>query len=391
MGECFQTLNLTNAYLFAAALQDEEICRNVLEIALNRKITAVRSHAEHTLFLDSDFKSVRFDVYALDAEAVSYDVEMQNDFGRDLPRRCRYYQAELETLVGKSASRGQKAEGQKERKGNKSKDPDIISYTSGNETIIMPTGYKENTGVNVVLNIFIGLVVGVALMWFLAVPAKVKSVRNQTAAQIREYSDQITAKQTEINNLQSQLDELNGTGADSSESAAEAPGGSYEMLIDAYTSFQAGDTDTATTALDSVKADELSDNAKAIYNQMYGTLHADDVKNLYDAGAAAYDAKNYEEAVTNLVQVVAMDEKYDNGYAVYYLARSYEALQQNDEAIAMFQKFLDNYPGTSRAKYCTSAIARLGGQVQTQSTTQTQATTQDPATDTAAQDQAAQQ
>ena len=60
MGECFQTLNLTNAYLFAAALQDEEICRNVLEIALNRKITAVRSHAEHTLFLDSDFKSVRW-------------------------------------------------------------------------------------------------------------------------------------------------------------------------------------------------------------------------------------------------------------------------------------------------------------------------------------------
>ena len=96
MGECFQTLNLTNAYLFAAALQDEEICRNVLEIALNRKITAVRSHAEHTLFLDSDFKSVRFDVYALDAEEVSYDVEMQNDFGRDLPRRCRYYQAELD-------------------------------------------------------------------------------------------------------------------------------------------------------------------------------------------------------------------------------------------------------------------------------------------------------
>ena len=96
MGECFQTLNLTNAYLFAAALQDEEICRNVLEIALKRKITAVRSHAEHTLFLDSDFKSVRFDVYALDAEEVSYDVEMQNDFGRDLPRRCRYYQAELD-------------------------------------------------------------------------------------------------------------------------------------------------------------------------------------------------------------------------------------------------------------------------------------------------------
>ncbi len=273
-----------------------------------------------------------------------------------------HYQAELENLAGKSVSRGEKPENPKENKG---KDPDIISYTSGNETIIMPATYKENTGVNVVLNLFIGLVIGVALMWFLAVPAKVKSVRSETAAQIREYSDQITARQTEINNLQSQLDELNSS-SDAAENSAEAEGGSYEKLIDAYTSYQAGDTETAKTALDSVNADDLSDNAKTIYNQMYGALHAEDVKALHEAGVAAYEAKNYEEAVANLSQVVAMDETYDNGYAVYYLARSYEALSQNDQAIAMFQKFLNHFPGTSRAKYCTSAITRLGGQVQSE-------------------------
>ena len=38
MGESFQKLNLTNAYLFAAAMQDEEICRNVLKIALNKQL-----------------------------------------------------------------------------------------------------------------------------------------------------------------------------------------------------------------------------------------------------------------------------------------------------------------------------------------------------------------
>lgn len=272
-----------------------------------------------------------------------------------------YYQAELEELAGKAVSRGQKPE--REKKENESKD--IISYTSGNETIIMPSTYKENTGMNTVLNIFIGLVVGVALMWFLAVPAKVRQVRSETNTQIRTYSDEISAKQTEINKLQSQLDALQGTG-DVSEEGTEAQGSSYEQLIDAYTSFQAGDTESAKTALDSVKADALSDNAKAIYNQMYGSLHADDVKNLYDAGVAAYDSKNYEEAVTNLEQVAATDVKYDNGYAVYYLARSYENLQENDKAIAMFQTFLDNYPGTSRANYCTQAIQRLGGQVQQQ-------------------------
>lgn len=95
MGESFQKLNLTNAYLFAAALQDEEICRNLLEIVLNKEISRVKAHAEHTLFLDSDFKSVRFDVYASDEDEVSYDVEMQNDDARNLPKRCRYYQGEM--------------------------------------------------------------------------------------------------------------------------------------------------------------------------------------------------------------------------------------------------------------------------------------------------------
>ena len=96
MGESFQKLNLTNAYLFAAALQDEEICRNVLEIALDKKISKVTAHTEHTVFLNSEFKSVRFDVYASDEDEVSYDVEMQNEDTRNLPKRCRYYQSELD-------------------------------------------------------------------------------------------------------------------------------------------------------------------------------------------------------------------------------------------------------------------------------------------------------
>lgn len=48
MGESFQKLNLTNAYLFAAALQDEEICRNLLEIVLNKEISRVKAHMRST-------------------------------------------------------------------------------------------------------------------------------------------------------------------------------------------------------------------------------------------------------------------------------------------------------------------------------------------------------
>ena len=256
------------------------------------------------------------------------------------------------------------------------KTEDVIKYQSGNETIIMPAAYKENTGVNVILNIFIGLVVGVALMWFLAVPAKVQSVRSETADQIREYSDQLAARQTEINDLQSQLDALQGDGQ-TEEETAEAESNDYELLIDAYTSFQASDTEGAAASLDQVDPEQLSDNARAIYNEIYGTVHADEVQALFDAGSAAYDAQNYEEAVTNLQRVVDYDERYSDGYALYYLARSYENLGQNDQALEMFQRFAAAYPGTQRATYSNNAIARLqqaGAQNQTgaKSGTQTQ-------------------
>lgn len=262
-----------------------------------------------------------------------------------------YYQAELEEITGKPQARSQKPE-------KESKNPDIISYTSGNETIIMPASYKDNTGVNVLLNIFIGLVVGVALMWFLAVPAKVQSVRSQTAEQIREYSDQLAARQAEISELQNQLAALQGD-EETGETAEGEGGNSYELLIDAYTSFQAQDSEGAAEALDQVDPEQLSDNAKSIYNQIYGSVHADEIQALFDAGSAAYESRNYEEAVENLKRVVDYDERYSDGYALYYLARSYENLGQNAEALEMFRIFAEAYPGTQRATYSNNAIARL--------------------------------
>lgn len=95
-GRKFSKTEFDKCVLVAAAMQDEEICRNVLEIALNKRISRVKAHVEQVLFLDSEFKSVRFDVYASDEEEVSYDVEMQNDDTKNLPKRCRYYQAELD-------------------------------------------------------------------------------------------------------------------------------------------------------------------------------------------------------------------------------------------------------------------------------------------------------
>jgi len=60
----FKALDLSNAFLFAAALEDEETCR--------------------------------LDIFASDGLNVGYNLEMQNADEKDLPQRSRYHQAEMD-------------------------------------------------------------------------------------------------------------------------------------------------------------------------------------------------------------------------------------------------------------------------------------------------------
>ena len=96
MKKTFQELNLSNAFLFAAALEDPDTCRLVLEIILDTKLPKVNVHAEQSILVSSDFRSIRLDIYASDEMQVSYNVEAQNDDRKNLAKRSRYHQAELD-------------------------------------------------------------------------------------------------------------------------------------------------------------------------------------------------------------------------------------------------------------------------------------------------------
>lgn len=96
MKKTFQQLNLSNAFLFAAALEDSEICRLVLEIILGVRLSKVKVHPERSILVSSDFRSIRLDIYASDEMQVSYNVEAQNDDRKNLAKRSRYHQAEMD-------------------------------------------------------------------------------------------------------------------------------------------------------------------------------------------------------------------------------------------------------------------------------------------------------
>jgi len=98
MSKTFQELNLSNAFLFAAALEDEDTCRMILEIILGYPISKVTVRAEHSILYSSDFRSIRLDIYANEDNQVFYNLEMQNQDKKNLAKRSRYHQAEMDVM-----------------------------------------------------------------------------------------------------------------------------------------------------------------------------------------------------------------------------------------------------------------------------------------------------
>lgn len=95
----YNKLNLSDAFLFATVLEDEESCRMILEMIIGKPVPGVRVHVEHSILLSREYRSVRLDVYATDVDEVNYNIEMQNREKAKLPRRARFHQAEIDVAA----------------------------------------------------------------------------------------------------------------------------------------------------------------------------------------------------------------------------------------------------------------------------------------------------
>ena len=88
-----RSLNLSNNYLFAKVMEDEELCRKVLEEILQVSIREVRFvSTEESVRILPESKGIRMDVYVNDDKGTVYNVEMQTGQDDNLPKRARYYQ-----------------------------------------------------------------------------------------------------------------------------------------------------------------------------------------------------------------------------------------------------------------------------------------------------------
>ena len=102
--EEYENISFTNNFALCKVLQNEEICREVIETLLHIKVGKLKYKSlEKELKLEIDKRAVRLDVYVADSDRV-FDLEMQTTDNKNLDCRMRYYQSMIDAeLLDKGA------------------------------------------------------------------------------------------------------------------------------------------------------------------------------------------------------------------------------------------------------------------------------------------------
>lgn len=246
-----------------------------------------------------------------------------------------------------------------------------VRYQSENELIIQPLNVKEpkRSGMSTLLNMVIGLIIGLAGMYFLVVPAAESKVRNedqQVITRISNESDIKTARiqelETQMAGLQSELSELEGqiqgfVGEDGTLQSIE------RLLETAASYLETKDIFAAETALNSlyeaVNVESMTEGYGRLCQALLTAIGPDLAAAYYTQGSNYFTLGEYDSAVTSFglaVQYNAQDVE-----SLYMLGESYRMNNNNEEAIATYDKVMELFPGTWRASSARQSKSRLTG------------------------------
>ena len=97
MAKSFDDLTIADDFMFCKVMQNEDICKEFLEMVLSDKIGKIAYLSpQNSVATGIEAKSIRLDLLVKDEYGKSYDIEMQVSNEHNIPKRMRYYQAAID-------------------------------------------------------------------------------------------------------------------------------------------------------------------------------------------------------------------------------------------------------------------------------------------------------
>ncbi|MBO4903902.1 MAG: tetratricopeptide repeat protein [Lachnospiraceae bacterium] len=234
---------------------------------------------------------------------------------------------------------------------------DIITYQNGNDTIIQPVGVKEKRGFSSIINVVIGLVIGIAISWYLILPGKIEVATREDTDKFMAVSEELASEkashqesvkqaetlETEKAELVRQIEELTGTNGATNEN---------DKLLRAAQMYIA-DPENPGTVMDEladIGEDHLassSDAYKALYEQLSEAASGDALGSYIDKARAALTTKDYKTAIEYYNKVCEIAP--DNPDYMMDLAYAYRESGDTEKANELYNRIVTNYPDSEGA------------------------------------------
>ncbi len=224
-----------------------------------------------------------------------------------------------------------------------------LRYTSGNETIIQPTTFRDSSTIATFINIGLGILLGGAIIWFLAIPASRQSVQEKANREVTDANLKLATGNAQLQDLQDQLEGYQKTAEQAKQDKKDtlARLDSYNELFSAAQLYVRGDQTAAVDTLDKIRAEDLDGGAKDLYDSLMSGVSDTMFNQYYNTGTTAYVAQNYSTAAEQLKLAVESDPngEQSNYYnALMYLGFAYFYLGDSTNADKYFNELIEKYP-----------------------------------------------
>ena len=239
------------------------------------------------------------------------------------------------------------------------------------------SNYKEDKpNIMAWVNLFLGMAVGIAFTFLLIVPTAKANIREEYEKEKMDYNSDlmvqmaaVTSRDKEIASLQQKLEdkdkEIEGLKAPQKEKEIE----DYSSLFEIMTLYQ----EAASKGLDSIPEQQLIDltiklhemnedtikneSAAKILSQMKQEVYQKSAMPAYRLGRSAMDANDYEKARSLLE--LSNECSPDKDYTLYYLGKTYQALDLPEEAAQVYNTLLEKIPNSKLAGYTRSRLSEI--------------------------------
>lgn len=242
--------------------------------------------------------------------------------------------------------------------GKKNSQPEnIITFQSDNETIIQPMYVKEKRGFSSIINIVIGLVVGLGICWYLILPSRLasvtrendenfKTVSSELATEKASHQESLKAYETienEKNELLAQIDALTGESGNVKE---------VDYLMDAMKAYLDNPDDSAAVMdclaqIGQEYVDSADESYRSLYTKLTDVASGSALATYIETARNALKTKDYEVAIEYYTKACELDS--DSSDNLMALAYTYRESGDTAKADELYRRVIERFPETENA------------------------------------------